>query len=343
MSGTGRVTQDHVEALGEGNDPARVTQDHVEALALGALTEATVVTQFAVEALAEDVFPSRITQMAIEILECSSIAGAEAATTCALWEIRRRDGLVQRFAALDQDVVYGGQIYSAAAPFQATASEVSRSLAAGQMEVSGLLSSPSLRDEDLMNGLYDGATVIVSRVDWVNPSRGVEVMFSGRIGSVTAGETQFTAEMFLPTKLLDQTVLDVYSASCRVDLGSPRCGVNLAGVTEAHTITAVTDGLVFGCAGLGQPANWANYGRVTITSGANAGETRDIAAHAAGGTIVLWRAFNAPLVAGDTCSIVAGCNKRISTCREKFSNHINFRGFPAVPGQDALLRTPDAR
>ena len=36
--------------------------------------------------------------------------------------------------------------------------------------------------------------------------------------------------------------------------------------------------------------------------------------------------------------IRAGCNKRLETCRDRFANALNFRGFPNIPGQDAVLR-----
>jgi hypothetical protein len=40
----------------------------------------------------------------------------------------------------------------------------------------------------------------------------------------------------------------------------------------------------------------------------------------------------------DTFTIRAGCDKRIATCGTKFANVANFRGFPDIPGQDAVLR-----
>ena len=36
--------------------------------------------------------------------------------------------------------------------------------------------------------------------------------------------------------------------------------------------------------------------------------------------------------------IRAGCDKRLETCRDRFANALNFRGFPNIPGQDAVLR-----
>ncbi|MEO7224251.1 MAG: DUF2163 domain-containing protein [Devosia sp.] len=35
-----------------------------------------------------------------------------------------------------------------------------------------------------------------------------------------------------------------------------------------------------------------------------------------------------------------GCDRRLSTCRERFDNVANFRGFPHIPGNDFVLRYP---
>lgn len=45
-------------------------------------------------------------------------------------------------------------------------------------------------------------------------------------------------------------------------------------------------------------------------------------------------------VAGDHPAFGAGCDKRSSTCTERFDNLLNFRGFPAVPGEDFLTVYP---
>ena len=56
-----------------------------------------------------------------------------------------------------------------------------------------------------------------------------------------------------------------------------------------------------------------------------------------GVTIELWQRPAEPIAGGDTFSIVGGCDKQFSTCRAKFNNVPNFRGFPHVPGNDFLL------
>ncbi len=43
---------------------------------------------------------------------------------------------------------------------------------------------------------------------------------------------------------------------------------------------------------------------------------------------------------GDKLIIYAGCDKKLATCRDKFANAINFRGFPYLPGQHELVTGP---
>jgi uncharacterized phage protein (TIGR02218 family) len=56
--------------------------------------------------------------------------------------------------------------------------------------------------------------------------------------------------------------------------------------------------------------------------------------------IELWRSMPAPIEAGDTFVVTAGCDKTFATCAAKFSNGLNFRGFPHIPGNSYVLATP---
>jgi uncharacterized phage protein (TIGR02218 family) len=46
--------------------------------------------------------------------------------------------------------------------------------------------------------------------------------------------------------------------------------------------------------------------------------------------------------AGDAFTITAGCDKHFKTCKAKFDNSVNFRGFPHVPEIDFAFAVPDA-
>ena len=56
-------------------------------------------------------------------------------------------------------------------------------------------------------------------------------------------------------------------------------------------------------------------------------------------TLELWQRMPEPLTAGDTFTVTAGCDKRFATCRDRFANAVNFRGFPHLPGNDFVAGT----
>jgi uncharacterized phage protein (TIGR02218 family) len=45
-----------------------------------------------------------------------------------------------------------------------------------------------------------------------------------------------------------------------------------------------------------------------------------------------------PIAPGDAFFVTAGCDKRFGTCRDRFNNVPNFRGFPHIPGNDFIMR-----
>jgi uncharacterized phage protein (TIGR02218 family) len=51
----------------------------------------------------------------------------------------------------------------------------------------------------------------------------------------------------------------------------------------------------------------------------------------------LWQPFAHAIEPGDAFTVTAGCDKQFTTCRTKFANAVNFRGFPHMPGPDYIL------
>ena len=72
-----------------------------------------------------------------------------------------------------------------------------------------------------------------------------------------------------------------------------------------------------------------------------AGRKAEIARHVVSGGGVSIELFEAPvrsITVGDGFIIRAGCDKQFATCKAKFANGVNFRGFPYMPGDDTILR-----
>lgn len=122
------------------------------------------------------------------------------------------------------------------------------------------------------------------------------------------------------------------------------CGINLESATFKGT-GSVTDLLrdrAFLASGIGAFADgWFSGGTIEWTSGANDGRLAEIMLHEVSSgvvTVTLLEAPVRPIAADDAFVIRAGCDKRAETCRAKFANMVNFRGYPHIPGQDAMIR-----
>ncbi len=64
--------------------------------------------------------------------------------------------------------------------------------------------------------------------------------------------------------------------------------------------------------------------------------------YAKDGIFELWLSPPFKVQVNDTFEITAGCDKYFDTCRSKFDNVVNFRGFPHIPGRDSISQYPDS-
>jgi uncharacterized phage protein (TIGR02218 family) len=180
-------------------------------------------------------------------------------------------------------------------------------------------------------------------VNWSDPVQRV-LMRRGAIGQIRRGRLAFVAEVRSLAHVLGQTVGRTFQATCDAALGDGRCGVDLDASAFRGT-GAVIDLLrdrAFTAAGLGGfTSGWFTFGTVEWTSGANAGRRTEVLGFEAADGIAVLTLLEAPvraIVGGDGFIVRAGCDKRMETCGAKFANVASFRGFPHIPGQDAVLR-----
>ena len=53
--------------------------------------------------------------------------------------------------------------------------------------------------------------------------------------------------------------------------------------------------------------------------------------------MLLRQALSEAPAPGTALQLIAGCDKRFETCRDRFANAVNFRGFPHMPGRDFVF------
>jgi uncharacterized phage protein (TIGR02218 family) len=267
-----------------------------------------------------------------------------ATTLARCFVVTRRDGAVQGFTDHDEDIVLDGVTCRARTGVTASEATQQLGLAVSGAEISGALASDTLNESDLGAGLYDAADVSVHLVDWSEPTLHV-LLACGVLGEVRREGGAFTAELRSLAHRLQEESGRLYTATCDADLGDTRCTVDptSSAYRGAGTVLAVTAAGAFTTSGLDAFVNaWFDGGKLTWSSGANAGSSMEVKIHRAAAVVAieLWQAMPQPIAVGDMFAVTAGCDKRFATCRDRFANGVNFRGFPAIPGNDFLIQVP---
>ncbi len=268
----------------------------------------------------------------------------EGTTTLAwCWRVARGDGVVLGFTDHDRTLVFAGTNYEPGSGFTASEVRSGSDLSVDAQDAEGVLSSDRITETDILDGRWDNAEVELWRVNWASPGQRV-LMRCGAIGQIRRGRLAFVAEVRSLTHVLGQTVGRTFQATCDAALGDGRCGVDLDDPAYRGTgeVVAILRDRAFIASGLGGFADgWFGLGALDWTSGANAGRRAEVLMHEKAASIVTLTLLEAPvrpLSEGDGFIIRAGCDKRLDTCRAKFGNVANFRGFPHIPGQDAVIR-----
>ena len=199
--------------------------------------------------------------------------------------------------------------------------------------VGGVLFLVALRE-----GVLDGCTIRRDRAflaAWGAPPIGGVTLFTGRQGSVDqVGRTFATLTVASELTLLDIDLpRNVWQPTCNHTLYDTGCRL----VRPAYASTgAVRDGasttfIPWACA-----SEALTQGTVTFPAGSNNGVSATIKLADATGLTLTYPLPALP-AAGDSFTAYQGCDHTLATCRSKFANEGNFRGFPFVPTPEAAF------
>lgn len=266
-------------------------------------------------------------------------------TVCRAWAVTRRDGTVMGFTDHDRDLAFDSVQFRASTGVTAKALQQSTGLSVDNSEAIGALTSEALSEADILAGRFDGAGVQIWLVNWADVSAR-KLLFRGSLGEIERTGGGFRAELRGLAETLNQPQGLVYQRTCSAVLGDSRCRFDLSslGYSDERPAETVLDRRQFQFAGFtGFDDRWFEGGRFVVLTGAAAGligVVKNDRLSADGRSIELWQSLGADIAAGDIVRVEAGCDKRADTCRLKFNNFLNFRGFPDIPGEDWLMSYP---
>jgi len=266
-------------------------------------------------------------------------------TVCRCWGVVRGDGVSYGFTDHDRSIAFEGLDFKADSGLTAKALQQTSGLAVDNSEALGAISDVAITEEDIAAGRFDGAEVRAWLVNWADLDQRV-LQFRGTIGELRRSGGAFQAELRGLTEALNQPQGRVYQKPCTAVLGDKNCrfAFDVPGYVAELPVEYVDGARIFRFAQIsGFEPRWFEYGRFVVLSGEAAGlvgvikndhQTNE------GREIELWEGFRAKIAKGDLVRIEAGCDKRDKTCRLKFDNFMNYRGFPDIPGEDWLMSYP---
>lgn len=263
---------------------------------------------------------------------------ADVTTHCFCWVIRRADGIIHGFTDHDQVLTIDGVACEPQTGLTASEATSALGLAVDSAEVEGALSSLSITERDVEAGAFDNASVETFLVNWTAPDQRI-LLRRSRIGTVTRSGSRFVAELKSSAVDLDKVKGRRITRLCDAQLGDARC--TYRGGAQKGTIVRVISDRALVVSGLqAHDANWFRNGLLTWQSGRSTvviGQKQS----AEGMRLDLRDGPIPDMQVGDVFSLLPGCDKSFATCKAKFANATNFRGFPHLPGNDAAYNYAD--
>lgn len=264
-------------------------------------------------------------------------------TLARAWAVLRADGLRLGFTDHDTELRFEGMRFRPDSGLTARALMQGAGLAVDNTEAEGALSDDAITERDLMAGRWDGADLRLWEVDWRDVSQR-RLIFSGSLGEVTRASGAFRAELRGLTEPLGAPLGRVYHPRCAACLGDAACRVELTPDSLRHEtgFASCDEGRVFRFNNFpAYDAGWFEHGVLLVLDGGAEGLKSAIKSDVAspGGLreMELWEPLAIIPQPGDRLRLTAGCDKRAATCRTKFANFLNFRGFPHLPPEDWLI------
>ena len=163
----------------------------------------------------------------------------EVTTLATCWLAELAGGAVMGFTDHTRDITFDGRYYLSRSGYTPTAVDTSAELNIDNLEIEAVLTSESIRERDLLAGVWDAARITVFMVNYEDLSMGRMILKSGTTGQITIKNGSFVAELRGLTQAYANNIVELTSPRCRAHLGDSRCKVNLTPFTLETAVEGV--------------------------------------------------------------------------------------------------------
>lgn len=197
----------------------------------------------------------------------------------------------------------------------------------------------------MAGGDFAAAGLRISRVFADTPDLDRMYIYVGQIGDYAYDRQKVTGQARNRWKGISvQWPYYTYQDRCAWRFGSTGCGFDTSSVTlsvSTATVLPATDTMnirvTTGFLSNSYADGSFDFGRLTVTAGANSGQVRTIRAQV-GDTLALSYPLSVNSLTNLAFDIFPGCRKRlIEDCTSRYNNVENFLGFPWIPIQETAF------
>jgi len=250
-----------------------------------------------------------------------------------LYKIYLGDTVVERYTSYQTQIFQGGSEYLPLPGLERTPVTIVRQGRFSNMTIR-MPASTQIVTRYINNAPSQPVRIEISRFHADDPALEERLLVVGmlRAISITDGGRKAQLEVSPQNGGFTKTIpSDLFSSQCQNDLGDSTCQFVHTAPTHIAQNVLVTEESAENLTIPGISSyndGWFTGGFVETPQG----DRRLILSHE-GTAIRIMVPFEAP-VQGTSVSVYSGCDHRPTTCRGKFQNLVNFRGFPYIPSRD---------
>jgi len=247
-----------------------------------------------------------------------------------------REGIkIWRYTSADRDVIVGGDIYLAA-PMKRNDIEGSQDVERTALKIT-MPADADFPRQFIASPPTDRISAEVRRYHQSDPE--IAFLWVGRVINVEHHE--FEAIVLCESSISSlkrPTLRRIYQTTCPHLLYGPECALVQSAWGVDATLAAGTSGVTLvSSAFSGFAGGYFAGGFVQIVVSSNINRAF-ISAHS-GGTLTTGLPLQGAAV-GLQVTAFPGCDHSLATCASKFSNSLNYGGFPYIPTKNPMNGTP---
>lgn len=233
-----------------------------------------------------------------------------------------------RYTSTERDVTINGLLYSATDPVARTA------IRTGTQEDDNLYVDITLPIDVqvVQDYAFDVSpaylTLTIYRYhEGTDPAADWVIIWKGPVKSfsVTGKEARARVASLFSTLLQCEVPNRYYQFPCNHVLYDPRCKISDVAFKTTTTVSTIVDATALTVADDGFADSYLTAGEIIRVS---TGERRTIVDNVANQITYVFPFHN--IQAGDSVQLRAGCDHSFVTCGSKFSNQVNYGGFPYI-------------